>query len=87
MMQNGYKLTLATINGTVPETYFLQKNDKAMDQNGRDVNIIYLIQNQTRWNKEDEIASLIVTGNRMNPFNVSWSHYTLSSVITYIVYM
>ena len=39
MMQNGCKLTLATINGILPETYFLQKNDKAMDQNGRDANI------------------------------------------------
>ena len=39
MMQNGYKLTLATTNGTLPETYFLQKNDKAMDQNERDANI------------------------------------------------
>ena len=34
MMQHGYKLTLATINGTLPEPYFLQKNDKAIDQNG-----------------------------------------------------
>ena len=34
------------------------------------------VQNQTRSNKVDEIASLIVAGNRMNPFSVSWSYYT-----------
>ena len=71
MMQHGYtcKLTLATINGTLPETYFLQKNDKAMGIRMEETQIS--IQNQTRSNKEDEIASLIVTGNRMNPFNAS----------------